>query len=79
MGLAAGHLQAGRYTDAAEHAGAALALDPSRTQAHVIRAESLVKVKSPEARRGLRGGGQGRARQRRRARVARRSPARRGT
>ena len=49
MGLAAGHLQAGRYADAAEHAGAALALDPSRAQAHVIRAESLVKVKSPEA------------------------------
>ena len=49
MGLAAGHLQAGRHTDAAEHAGAALALDPSRAQAHVIRAESLVKLKSPEA------------------------------
>ena len=28
MGLAVGHLQAGRHTDAAEHAGAALALDP---------------------------------------------------
>ncbi len=28
MGLATGHLQAGRYADAAEHAGAALALDP---------------------------------------------------
>ena len=49
MGLAAGHLQAGRFTDAAEQAGAALALDPSRTQAHIIRAESLVKVKSPDA------------------------------
>ena len=49
MGLAAGHFQAGRYTDAAEHAAAALALDPSRTQAHLIRAESLVKLKSPEA------------------------------
>lgn len=49
LGLAAGHFQAGRYTDAAEHAAASLALDPSKTQAHLIRAESLVKLKSPEA------------------------------
>ncbi|WP_396626213.1 tetratricopeptide repeat protein [Luteitalea sp.] len=49
LGLATGHFQAGRYTDAAEQASAVLAIDPARAEAHVIRAQSLVKVKSPEA------------------------------
>jgi tetratricopeptide (TPR) repeat protein len=49
LGLAAGHLQAERFPDAAEHAGAALAIDGSLTPAHVIRAVSLGKTKSPDA------------------------------
>lgn len=48
-GMAAGHLQAQRYTDAAEHAKAALDLDGSIASAHVIYAEALVRLKSPDA------------------------------
>ncbi len=49
LALATGHLRAQRHGDAAEHAGAALAIDPALTSAHVIRAESLVKTQSPDA------------------------------
>lgn len=49
LGLAGGHLRAERHTDAAEHAKAALGIDPSLAQAHVIQAEALVRTKSPEA------------------------------
>ncbi|MCC6164097.1 MAG: tetratricopeptide repeat protein [Acidobacteria bacterium] len=48
-GLAAGHVRAGRDTDAAEHAKAAVGLDPSLAGAHIILAESLVRLKSPDA------------------------------
>jgi tetratricopeptide (TPR) repeat protein len=48
-GLAAGHLRANRYTDAAEHARAAITLNPSFGGAHVILATSLVRLKSPDA------------------------------
>ena len=49
LALAGGHLQAERYADAAEHAGAALALDATLAPAHVIRAVSLGKTRSPDA------------------------------
>ena len=49
LGLATGHLKAGRHGDAAEHSGAALGIDSTLVAAHVIRAESLVALKSPEA------------------------------
>jgi tetratricopeptide (TPR) repeat protein len=49
LGMATGHLRAERYTDAAEHAKEALAADPSLSQAHVIQAEALVRLKSPDA------------------------------
>lgn len=48
-GMAAGHLQAERFTDAAEHAKAATDLDASLARAHGIRAEALVRLKSPDA------------------------------
>jgi len=49
LGLATGHFQAERYGDAAEQATAALVIDASLTDAHVIRAVSLGRTKSPEA------------------------------
>jgi tetratricopeptide (TPR) repeat protein len=48
-GLAQGHMRAERYTDAAEHARAAVDLNPALTSAHLVLARSLVHLKSPEA------------------------------
>jgi tetratricopeptide (TPR) repeat protein len=48
-GLAAGHMRADRYPDAAEHARAAVDLHPALAPAHVVLADALVRLKSPDA------------------------------